>query len=493
MPLRYERIAYCRDNINGDYNRIEITKYEYGVDGIRTSAEHEIYEDGELKSKTRTEYLNDSKSLTDYSQVLRQTEYDAEGNIIKETSYIIGHQRISQTVTINGQKTTHYFTFDGHGSTRVLLDATTVIVQLYSYDAYGNAIGFIVNGALTEFLYSSEQFDSKINQQYLRARYYNPTIGTFNRLDPFFGNLTDPLSLHNYLYVHSDPVNNYDPSGEFSVGGTISSVAICTGIASLGINVFAGVKNALYGKSIFPDASLIGISGTVYYDPNIDLQNFLPTFYDHIGSVLYATMNPTNQTSLAKFFINFHKITHDKKFIHNNAGEQALKQFKNVQNHQIPIAIGFTFDLELVTTATDLKQGIFLSFGVTSYTNWAPHPRRIFGSISAHAGSIWNLQTIDGYRGFYTNLGIQFGAGIITAGVNYFYSQENPNTYGVSTGIGLSLGVPADSVSVGGTVGFAKELWISENTDVSLMEPYYYMSPFYGPALAIKAFQNAKK
>ncbi|MDR0336086.1 MAG: hypothetical protein LBI18_03250, partial [Planctomycetaceae bacterium] len=106
--------------------------------------------------------------------------------------------------------------------------------------------------------------------------------------------------------------------------------------------------------------------------------------------------------------------------LHSKAGKQALEQVKNVQNHQIPIAVGFTFDLELVTTTTDLKQGIFLSFGITTYTNWSPHPRRIFGSVSAHAGSIWNLQTIDGYKGFYNDLGIQFGAGIVTTGVNYF-------------------------------------------------------------------------
>jgi RHS repeat-associated protein len=68
---------------------------------------------------------------------------------------------------------------------------------------------------LTEFLYSGEQFDSKIGQQYLRARYYDPATGRFNRLDPFFGNLFDPQSLHNYLYCHADPITFTDPSGEF--------------------------------------------------------------------------------------------------------------------------------------------------------------------------------------------------------------------------------------------------------------------------------------
>ncbi|MDR2643267.1 MAG: RHS repeat-associated core domain-containing protein, partial [Planctomycetaceae bacterium] len=92
------------------------------------------------------------------------------------------------------------------------------IVELYAFDAYGNAIGFDPSVALTEFLYSGEQFDSKIGQQYLRARYYDPATGRFNRLDPFFGNLSDPQSLHKYLYTHADPVNRIDPTGLYGSG-----------------------------------------------------------------------------------------------------------------------------------------------------------------------------------------------------------------------------------------------------------------------------------
>jgi RHS repeat-associated protein len=85
---------------------------------------------------------------------------------------------------------------------------------------------------LTEFLYSGEQFDSKIGQQYLRQRYYNPTTGRFNRLDPFFGNLDDPQSLHKYLYTHADPVNGIDPNGLMSVGSMMSSIVMSMRMAA---------------------------------------------------------------------------------------------------------------------------------------------------------------------------------------------------------------------------------------------------------------------
>jgi hypothetical protein len=78
--------------------------------------------------------------------------------------------------------------------------------------------------------------------QYLRARYYNPATGTFNRLDPFAGNMQDPQSLHKYLYVHGDPVGMVDPSG--CRGSLVGSLAVAGIITSLYTITSAAVFNA---------------------------------------------------------------------------------------------------------------------------------------------------------------------------------------------------------------------------------------------------------
>lgn len=76
-------------------------------------------------------------------------------------------------------------------------------------------------------LYAGEQFDDNLGQYYLRARYYNPLNGTFNRMDPHPGNNQDPQSLHKYLYCHNNPINATDPSGlSISVGGWIAIAVI---------------------------------------------------------------------------------------------------------------------------------------------------------------------------------------------------------------------------------------------------------------------------
>jgi len=71
----------------------------------------------------------------------------------------------------------------------------------------------------------------------LWGRYYNPAVGRFNRLDPFSGNVREPLSLQKYNYAEGDPVNNWDPSGTISLGQTLAVVGISLNAASFVNNV----------------------------------------------------------------------------------------------------------------------------------------------------------------------------------------------------------------------------------------------------------------
>ena len=74
----------------------------------------------------------------------------------------------------------------------------------------------------TSLLYTGEQYDGAADQYYLRARYYNPLNGIFNRVDPYAGNMQDPQSLHKYAYVHNNPVNGIDPTGRSFVGAAMA-------------------------------------------------------------------------------------------------------------------------------------------------------------------------------------------------------------------------------------------------------------------------------
>jgi RHS repeat-associated protein len=111
--------------------------------------------------------------------------------------------------------------------------------------------------ALTSLGYSGEHFDAKAQQQYLRARWYNPASGQFNRLDPFAGNMQDPQSLHKYAYVHGDPVQGIDPSGLMTLSSTLSTTTVRLGLAGAGVGAVVG---GYYGY-----ITTGTISGTILY------------------------------------------------------------------------------------------------------------------------------------------------------------------------------------------------------------------------------------
>ena len=101
---------------------------------------------------------------------------------------------------------------DGHGSVRQLADSTGTVTDTYAYDAWGNLIDS-TGTTPNSYLYCGEQLDSTTGLYYLRARYMNPTTGTFTTMDTYQGSLFDPVSLHKYLYANANPVMNVDPSG----------------------------------------------------------------------------------------------------------------------------------------------------------------------------------------------------------------------------------------------------------------------------------------
>ena len=212
------------------------TSYEYDSQGNRVASELGVSNDANttIDSTARTEYLTESRNHTGYSQVLQETKFDENGNPISKIVYTVGNDQISQTkydwsaptaTWILNAEESFYFGTDGHGSVRVLYDLAATIVQdlqnsnlhqIFTYDAYGNLLNFPSGvNALTSYLYSGEAFDFNIGQQYLRARFYDPLTGRFNRLDPYFGNSADPQSFHKYAYVHGDPIQGIDPTGEF--------------------------------------------------------------------------------------------------------------------------------------------------------------------------------------------------------------------------------------------------------------------------------------
>jgi RHS repeat-associated protein len=212
--------------------------YTYDADGIRVSSNA----NGNI-----TNYVVDKNR--DYAQVME--EKDGSGSTIVE--YVYGDDLISQE---RGGSDSYYL-YDGQGSTRQLTNSTQTITDTYTFDAFGNEL-HKTGTTMNNYLYTSDQYDPNAGFYYLRARYENPKIGRFVTVDPFVGNVFQPISLHKYLYVGNNPVMNIDPAGKMytAIDTTetltiMNTLFLITSLAQLNIITQTQTKNYEYGDIVY--------------------------------------------------------------------------------------------------------------------------------------------------------------------------------------------------------------------------------------------------
>ena len=144
------------------------------------------------------------------------------------------------------------YLYDGHGSVRTLTNEAGRVTDRYSYDAYGNLLEK-EGDTKNEFLYTGEQYNANTGLYYLRARYMNPSTGTFISMDSYQGSIYDPVTLHKYLYANANPVMYTDPSGymAFAVKMTVRSemsvaeVAYNATMITIGMTLIKLLKDTL--------------------------------------------------------------------------------------------------------------------------------------------------------------------------------------------------------------------------------------------------------
>jgi len=174
----------------------------YDGDGNRVS---------ETVGGTTTKFLVDDKNPTGLPQVLDEL---VNGSVTR--TYAYGLNRISENQLISNTWTPSFYGYDGHGSTRFLMNSSGTLTDAYQYDAFGMPIASTGTTA-NDFRYSGERLDSSIGLYDLRARYYNQAIGRFWAGDPVEGVQCTPLTYNPYLYAQDDPVDLTDATGEQAI------------------------------------------------------------------------------------------------------------------------------------------------------------------------------------------------------------------------------------------------------------------------------------
>jgi len=153
--------------------------------------------------------------------------YDASGNLIAEadgnnniTKYYIYGKGLMAMVTVAGD--IYCYHFNATGSTIAMTNSSQTVVNKYAYTPFG-IISQQVEAVSQPFKYVGQYgVTAEPNGlYYMRARYYDPTIGRFISEDPAgFGGGDVNL----YAYVGNNPVLIIDPTGlcgEIQKGKTI--------------------------------------------------------------------------------------------------------------------------------------------------------------------------------------------------------------------------------------------------------------------------------
>jgi len=92
---------------------------------------------------------------------------------------------------------------------------TGAITQTTDYHPYGSLRTEEHTGEYSnDYLFTGKELDRETELYCYEARYYDPLLGRFTSLDPWFGDITDPQSLNKYSYVRNNPLKYVDPTGE---------------------------------------------------------------------------------------------------------------------------------------------------------------------------------------------------------------------------------------------------------------------------------------
>ena len=139
--------------------------------------------------------------------------------------------------------------YDGYGSVSNLSAGEDSIS--YTYDAYGNMQKTGTYGEISTdssaygspYGYNGEYSHALTGLQYLRARYYQASTGSFISKDSYAGNIRNILSANRYTYGENNPLGYADPSGH-SVFSKIKSAVntVVTGVKQSASKAWNRVK-----------------------------------------------------------------------------------------------------------------------------------------------------------------------------------------------------------------------------------------------------------
>lgn len=97
----------------------------------------------------------------------------------------------------------------------MVADAQGNEVGYVLYNPYGAVISNTLPAGVTDRLFTGYRWDGTIGLYDANARFYNPAIGGFTRMDTLMADPLNPRAWNRSSYVYGNPVNYTDSTGHF--------------------------------------------------------------------------------------------------------------------------------------------------------------------------------------------------------------------------------------------------------------------------------------
>jgi RHS repeat-associated protein len=123
---------------------------------------------------------------------------------------------------------------DSLGSVRGATNFAGTVTATADYDAFGAVRAS--TGSAAAFGFTGEQLDTETSFEYLRARYYDPTLGRFPSADTVQPNAPGTQGYNRYAYTANNPTTWVDPSGHSLATNVLvgaASLTLATGFLAL--------------------------------------------------------------------------------------------------------------------------------------------------------------------------------------------------------------------------------------------------------------------
>jgi RHS repeat-associated protein len=150
----------------------------------------------------------------DGQDIIAEGTVKADKTVELKAKYLRGADGLIARISDDTAGKVSYYHKNGHGDVLALRDRNGNLLNSYSYDIWGNPLADKTTETVSNpFRYSGEYWDKSTSLQYLRARWYDPSMGRFISEDTYEGDFKSPISLNLYTYVENNPLKYIDPSG----------------------------------------------------------------------------------------------------------------------------------------------------------------------------------------------------------------------------------------------------------------------------------------